>query len=354
MGLVWSMKPARDQARARDRYSAVPLLLTAELDGTVAGTAQVWRSMIPENLVRTELRQDGLVGVLFHPAGAGPWPGVMQLGGAEGGLHEEDAALLAAHGFTVLALAYYGLPGLPPTLTGIPVEYFGTALDYLGAHPAVAPGGIAVMGVSKGGEAALLTGATYPHAVRSVISVVGSAVHTQGISQSVTDGSLLEILGTPVASWTYQGRELPYLPNVVTARMNEAVAAGGPVCLGWAVPDLGDAPECGAAAIAVERIAGPILLISGADDQTYGAAFQEVAMRRLADADHRFGYRHIVHERAGHLIAVPPYRPTTQKVFPGPGVQFSYGGTAAADAAARVANWHEIHAFLSDGQIGDS
>jgi dienelactone hydrolase len=345
MGLIWSMRPAgsADRAQARARYAPVPLRLTAEADGIAPATAEIWREVIPESVIRTELRRDGLVGVLFHPQGAGPWPAVMQLGGAEGGLHEDDAALLAAHGHAVLAVGYYGLPGLPPVLTGIPVEYFGAALDYLGAQPAVAPGGIAVMGVSKGGEAALLVAATYPHAVRSVISIGGSAVHTQGISQSVTAGSLLDILGTPVASWTYQGRDLPYLPNVVTARMKEAVAVGGPVQLGWASPDLGDAPELSAAATPVERIAGPILLITGADDATYGPPFQEVARRRLKNDDR---CRHVVYADAGHLIAATPYRPTTQSVLPGPGVDFSYGGTPAADAAARVAAWHEIRAFL--------
>jgi dienelactone hydrolase len=350
MGLVWSMEPtgSRDPALTRDKLAPVPLRLTAEVDGTRFGWAEVWRSVIPDGLVRTRVQAGGLVGVLFHPDdGAGNWPGVMQLGGSEGGLHEDDAALLAASGFTVLALAYYGMPGLPPTLKDIPVEYFGKALDYLRAHPRVAPGGIAVMGVSKGGEAALLTGATYPGAVRSVISIVGSAVLTQGISQSVTGGSLLEILGTPVASWTYRGEELPYLPNVVTAKLMEAMAAGGPVCLGWAAPDLG-ASDAERAGIAVERIAGPVLLISGEDDLTYGVAFQEAAMRRLARTGHRYPYRHVVHERAGHLIAASPYRPTTRNVLPGPGVDFMYGGTAVADAAARVATWGEIRAFLDE------
>ena len=66
----------------------------------------------------------------------------------------------------------------------------------------------------------------------------GSGLPTQGIGQYVLTGSLLEILGTPVASWTYRGRELPYLPNVVTPRMTAAIATGGPVALGWAAPDL--------------------------------------------------------------------------------------------------------------------
>jgi len=356
MGLVWSMRPAgtSDPALVRERLDPVPLRLTATAGEVAVAAVELERAVIPAGLVRTQVRSHGLAGVLYHPAGQGPWPGVMQLGGAEGGLHEDDAALLAAHGFAVLALAYYGLPGLPATLTGVPLEYFGAALSYLRAHPAVAPGGIAVTGASKGGEAALLIGATYPDTVKAVISVVGSGVHTQGISQSVTGGSLLEILSTPVTCWTYQGRELPYLPNVVTARMRAAIAAGGPVCLGWAAPDL-RADDLDQAAIAVDRIDGPVLLISGADDPTYGAAFQQIAASRLARSRHRYPYRHIVYPGAGHLIAAPPYRPTTQSVFPGPGVDFSYGGTPAADAAARAGAWREIRAFLrQDGWRADA
>jgi dienelactone hydrolase len=275
------------------------------------------------------------------------------LGGAEGGLHEDDAALLAAHGYVVLALAYYGMPGLPQTLTGIPVEYFGTALNYLRDRADVAASRIAVHGISKGGEAGLLIGSIFP-AIRAVVSIVGGGLVTQGISQDVETGSLLEILRTPVANWTYQGRELPYLPNAVTPRMEAAVAAGGPVSLGWAAPDLSNTRAVEEAAIAVERINGPVLLISGADDQTYGPAFQEAAARRLAAARHPHPFRHIVHEGAGHLIASIGYRPTTQSVFPGPGVPFQYGGTPAADAAARLATWRETLRFLDQALHSDS
>jgi dienelactone hydrolase len=345
MGLVWSMVPAGapDSDQARDRLAPVPLRLTAEADGTENATAQVRRSPVPDGLVRTDVGEHGLVGVLFHPAqGTGPWRAVMQLGGAEGGMHEDDAALLAAHGFTVLALAYYGLPGLPPALTSIPVEYFGRALDYLHAHPQVAPGGVSVTGGSKGGEAALLTGATYPDAVRSVVSVVGSAVHTQGISQPVT-GSLLEILTTPVASWSYRGKDLPYLPLVVTPRLRAAIAAGDPVSIGWAMPDLNEAAEAGPAMIAVDRIKGPALLLSAGDDGGYGAAYHQIAMPRLNSQA-----RHVVYEHAAHQIVAPPYRPTTRSGSLGPEMDSPHSGSPAVDAAARVSVWREIRDFLRD------
>lgn len=346
MGLVWSMRPAGppNPRAARDRLAPQQLAVAAHADGTSPATAGVTRLFVSDGLTRTEVREHGLVGVLYRPAGDRPLPAVLMLGGAEGGLHEDAAALLAAHGYVVLALAY-GMPGLPQTLTSIPVEYFGTALAYLRDRADITAGQIAVHGVSKGGEAALLIASIYPE-IRAVISIVGGGLVTQGISQDVETGSLLEILRTPVANWTCQGRELPYLPNVVTPRMEAAVAAGGPVSLGWAAPDLNHPGKVAEAAITVERIAGPVLLISGADDQTYGPAFQEAAAQRLAAAMHPHPFRHIVYEGAGHLIASIGYRPTTQSIFPGPGVPFQYGGTPAADAAARLATWRETLRFL--------
>ena len=354
MGLVWSMRTAGapDPRPAGDRLAPQSLSVAAHAEATAPATTEVTRLFVPDGLSRTDVRERGLVGVIYRPAGDQRLPAVLMLGGAEAGLHEDDAALLAAHGYVVLALAYAGLPGLPPTLAGIAVEYFGTALAYLTDRADVIAGRIAAHGVSKGGEAALLVASIYPE-VRAVVSIVGSGLLTQGIGQDTQAGSLLAILRTPVANWTYQRRELPYLPNLVTPRMEAAVAAGGPVSLGWAAPDLSHPDRVADAAIAVERINGPVLLISGADDQTYGPAFQEAAAQRLAAHRHPHPFRHVVHEGAGHLIASIGYRPTTKSVFPGPGVPFQYGGTPSADAAARLATWLETLRFLNGALTPD-
>lgn len=350
MGLVWSMErlPEPAPGRPADFLAPTPLRLVAQIAGEQVASANLERLRVPAGLRRTDVRQDGLVGTLYCPERAEPLPGVLLLGGSEGGMHEDEAALLAAHGFAVLALAYYGLPGLPATLAGIPLEYFGTALDYLQEHPQVRSNRLAVVGGSKGGEAALLVGAMFPQ-VRAVVSVVGSGVVTQGISQDVLTGSLLEILSTPVAGWTYQGQDVPYLPNVVTPELAAAVAAGEPVALRLAFePGLRRADLLPAATIPVERIRGAVLLISTDDDQMgHCAALHEVAARRLAAHDHPHPWQHIVYEGAGHFIAGPPYRATTQSLTPGPGVTFCGGGTPASDARAQAGAWHEMLLFLA-------
>jgi dienelactone hydrolase len=344
MGLIWAMDLRDDPGGTPDPLAPTPLRLVAEVDGEPVATAEVDRLRVPDGVTLTDVRDDGLVGVLCCPAGSGRLPAVLLLGGSEGGMHVDDAALLAGHGYAVLVLAYYGLPGLPDTLESVPLEYFGRALDYLAAHPRVDADRIAVSGASKGGEAALLVAAMFPLA-RNAISVVGSGLVTQGISQSIVTGSFLDILSTPVPCWTHRGRPVPYLPNVVTPELVELVAAGAPVSLRLAAPDLSLGERVAAATIPVERIRGEVLLVSTVDDQGYGIEFHEVAAKRLAA--HGRPYRHVVYADAGHAIAAPPYAPTTRLRYPGPGVTFESGGTPAGTAAARAGSWHEILDFLA-------
>ena len=82
--------------------------------------------------------------------------------GSAGGLTATmAAALLAAHGYPSLALAYFKAPGLPQTLSSIPLEYFTSALEELRAQPGVDRNHVLVAGESRGGEAALLVGAHF-------------------------------------------------------------------------------------------------------------------------------------------------------------------------------------------------
>ena len=73
------------------------------------------------------------------------------------------AALLAAHGYPALTVAYFDWPGLPPALDGIPLEYFETAGKILASQPQVDPAHVLAMGYSRGSEAALLLADDFPH-----------------------------------------------------------------------------------------------------------------------------------------------------------------------------------------------
>ncbi|CCH34594.1 acyl-CoA thioester hydrolase/BAAT C-terminal domain-containing protein [Actinosynnema sp. NPDC047251] len=348
MGLFWSMSPT----------GAAPHPTRVEADP--APPVEIERLRVPDDVTRTELPD--LSAVLFEartppvtppvtpqvtpqvtpPATPAKRPAVIVLGGSEGGRHELDAALLAGHGFTTLALAYFGAENVPDDLVHVPVEHVGKAIAFLAGRTDK----IGILGGSRGGELALLAAATHPE-VGAVVSVVGSGVLTQCIGPGTR---LLQKLDHEAASWTWQGRPLPYLPYYLPEELRRQVVAGEPVALRAAF-DLSDGiPE--AAEIPVERIAGGVLLLSSGRDGSWPSAeLSEVAERRLALHRHPFRHEHVVYPEAGHLIAGPPHRPATLSVLPGPGVRFDLGGTPSATAAARADAWRRTIEFLSD-QLG--
>jgi hypothetical protein len=96
----------------------------------------------------------------------------------------------------VLSLAYFNYKGLTAQLKRIPLEYFRRALQWLAKQPGVDPKRLVTWGVSRGEEAALLLGTTYPTLVQGVVGYVGSD----------------QVFGDPLApkqpSWTVNGKAI--------------------------------------------------------------------------------------------------------------------------------------------------
>ncbi|GLZ43403.1 acyl-CoA thioesterase/bile acid-CoA:amino acid N-acyltransferase family protein [Actinokineospora sp. NBRC 105648] len=343
MGLVWSMTPRPSEEPWRKSSTVLPpvtITFTALLDGEPVAETIIKRRRLPKGVARRVVRDNGLIGTLFHTDDGRAHPGVLLLGGSEGGLHEADAALLAAHGFTVLALAYFGLRGVPQWLVDIPVEYFGAALGFLRAQDSVSHARLGVVGGLRGGEAALLIGSAFPD-VRAVVSIVGSGVLTQGIGEGA---NLLGILGNTVPAWTAEGDPLPFVPNDITDDLVTQVESGGPVRMSSAFPK-DHPPET---EIPVERIRGGVLLISAGDDGIWPSTkYSAIAADRLATQDHVFPFEHVDYPDAGHLIAAPPFGPSGENTIPGPGVALDTGGTPGSNAAARADAWPRVVEFLT-------
>jgi pimeloyl-ACP methyl ester carboxylesterase len=190
----------------------------------------------------------------------GPHPAAIVLGGSEGGLPGGAAPLLASHGYATLALAYFGLPGLPRGLVNIPLEYFGRAIAHVRAAVAPRNDFVALHGASRGGELALLV-ASLSADVRAVVAVVPSGVVGGALGPSEFGDS------SPRGAWTLGGKPVPGMWQ--NNRYDDSWFApeqspikGTPRVLN-AIRDL-DAME--RATIPVERIKAPVLMISGRDD----------------------------------------------------------------------------------------
>lgn len=269
-----SSPPSRRRPFAR--AAVVALVLVLLLAVPAAAPAQEVRPVEAE----------GLVAKLYLPAGEGPHPGVLVLGGSGGGIgwQEGTAAVLAEHGFAALALAYFGMEGLPAGLELIPLEYFEKALAALAADLAVDAGRLGVVGVSKGGEAALLLASRLPQ-LRAVVAFVPSS----HVFQSIADG------WPRTSSWSHGGEPLPFVPyaRVEFSNLAELYAAS-----------LEQKEAAAAAAIPVEEIQGPVLLLSGEADTLWPSAAMSAAVVERLER-HGFAHEvvHVAYPGAGHGIS---------------------------------------------------
>jgi fermentation-respiration switch protein FrsA (DUF1100 family) len=348
MGLVWSQVP--DTAGAREQFGAEPAAaLRTDIQARRDGHAQPVRGgfvqrLAAEGVTRREVREEGLVGTLFLPAGPGPHPAVMILNGSGGGINEPRAALYASHGYAAFALGYFKAPGLSDYISATRLEYFETALAWL--HRTLKPlhGFVALSGQSRGGELVLLLGAMFPASVSAVIGYVpGAVVHC---AQNACDPAL----GREGPAWIYRGRPLPHVWE------NNRTATWAPWDEGPEPRRHADAlltalqdPEAVARArIPVEKIRGPVMLLSATDDGSWPSSlYGRMVAERLAQIGHPHAVSHLDFEGAGHSILFP-YVPTTQLGYAHPvsGRRSTSGGTPAHNAHADEASWQGVLRFL--------
>jgi len=315
----------------------VHLQLSAEAAGDSRASVELIRRYRAPGVNRTIVRDSGLVGSLFHRPGQRR-PGIIVVGGSGGGLDEFSPALLANHGYTTLGLAYFGFEDLPSDLYDIPLEYFAKAIAWLRRHPDVDSEKLAVVGASRGGELALLLGATFPE-IRGVVGYVPSGVAWPGIGRQAS--------AVPRASWTWQGQPIPFVPPAPPFPSRSA--SGAIAFTPWFLESLKDTAGVERAEIPVEKINGPVLMISGKDDQMWPSPqLSEIAIRRLSRHGFPHPYRHLSFEGAGHSITFP-YTPTTvTEIFhPVTRSLMTFGGDPPATAAARAASWSEVLQFLA-------
>jgi dienelactone hydrolase len=320
MGLVWSMKPSEKNVAT---YQA-PRDLGAQIIDfqLIRNTNQTLSAQLEQLSVADGVRQikvEGqLHGVLFLPASDGPHPGVLVVGGSEGGVPRQRGAWLASHGYAALALAYFRYEDLPPDLAAIPLEYFGSALTWMMQRPEILRDRIAVLGISRGGELALQLGSMYPE-IKAVVAYVPANVRHPACCGSTR---------VPYA-WTWHGEPLAYVTQ--RALRNPAAAM------------------MSHAQIAVERTHGPILLISGEDDGVWeSSAMANAAVSQLKSAHFSFPVEHLNYPHAGHRAGRPEIVPAwgDKAIQPVSGREMNMGGTPAGNAKSSLDAIPKVLEFL--------
>jgi dienelactone hydrolase len=365
MGLFWSMRLDAQNSNmqmtfAKKDTSPNRVTLECVIDGDIAASSEILRNFQDSETQTRDLEMgadvfDGeqgvashapIIGRLFIPPGRGRHPAVVVLSGTGGGFDLDKAAVLSRHGFATLALAYFGIPPLPTWLHRIPLEYFEAALGWLRAQPEIDARRMGVLGVSRGAELALLLGTKFSE-IRAVAAYAPSSVAWAAGGRDKSTGEI-------IPSWTWQGSPLPFAPlplrGFIWRSAIPVAALRRPVMFrNLFRAGLRNREAIERASIPVERIRGPVLLISSGDDHLWPAAeMSEAIVARLKRNGFAHSVEHLHYLRAGHMLRYP-YLPTTSRASGNAylrGAKFSFGGTPEADSEAQTDAWRRTIAFF--------
>lgn len=274
----------------------------------------------------------GLVANYFPGTGAGKRPGVLLLGGSEGGLSmgvTRMAKDLQSRGFAVLHVSYFRAPGQSERLERIPLETFDRAISWLKAQPDVDPSRLAVMGGSKGGEAALIVAARHPE-LRAAVAGMPSHVAWQGLDWNM----LKQIVTPPDGSWSLGGHVIPYVHYTKDFRGGNLVDLY--------LTSLEQAKNLDDAVIRIELTRAPILLICGKQDTLWPSCLMADRVKERAVRMGGPEVTVLAYENAGHAVLGIPLDRTNKNYD----MLDILGGTDDGNNAARADGWAKIVAHL--------
>uniref|UniRef100_H2Y511 BAAT/Acyl-CoA thioester hydrolase C-terminal domain-containing protein n=1 Tax=Ciona savignyi TaxID=51511 RepID=H2Y511_CIOSA len=358
MGLLWAMQPSLLNKQPFARFVKLdvttPLMVrlcvyeesifTLEQLGLEhvreLASTQINRWFMAEGTKRipVTVESHGVHGTLFIPPGEGPFPAVLNLFGGYPGTMEFKASLLASRGFVTLALAYYGVAGMPTFETfggmkSFELEYFEKAFDLLSSIPVVdSSRGFGLICISFSTHIVLAAASVLPQ-VKCVVWINGM-IHTSYITL------------------TYRGKEFPV--STISSEAEDFIRNG--IFVGRRFFPFTHDPFHPEVADSLtpfyQRKNVAYLFIAGLDDNSVQSElWANQAEMLLKMADHP-RYKILRYPGAGHLIE-PPFAPhnaiTAQK---GQSVIMDWGGEMIPHCRAQKDSWAKQVNFLRENLVG--
>ena len=283
--------------------------------------------------------ENGFKATLFSNKNTENRPTIIVIGGGRWGDYWGQE--FAKSNYVGLSLPYYREEGLPQFMEDIPLEYFEKAILWLKEQPEVNPNKIIVMGASRNAELALVIASFFPKDIRGVIAYSPSSVSWSNTVLPFNSDSVKP-------SWTFKNQPIPY---IAMDKMKGTPTSTIETLTYWK-NGLSDSVAVSNAAIKVENINGPILLLSGAADEVWPSAMMsDMIENRIKMNNFPFDFENIKYDNAGHLISSNPNNPSSMRQgkmdIGGKSYYFNFGGTETGDMEAQKDAAQRVFNFLS-------
>jgi uncharacterized protein len=220
-------------------------------------------------------------------------PLIVAFGGSQGGnTWTEDywsdmRTEFLDRGYAVLAIGYFNTEGTPETIDRISLNAIYDTIRSVSDNPKIDKEKIMLLGTSRGGELVLNLASRYDD-FDAVVALVPA--HMRLPAASITANT---------SAWTFEDQELPYLSIPYWAILTSIV---GNKQKAWEIimEEAKNRPE---AAIEVEKINCPILLLSAKNDEVWPSEYMcDQIVSRLSNAKYKHYYRHISFDGGHHVM----------------------------------------------------
>ena len=239
------------------------------------------------------MKENGFEGILY-PSNGSKEIVVIVVSGSNGGMGitKQEAAFYDKNGIPSLALALFKTKETNKDLDRVPLEYAEHAIRFLKEEGYQR---IGIDGMSKGSEFALIAASMFSD-ISFVIARVPSYFVSEGLSGS---GKSKKPSGT--SCWSYHGKQLPYAPYK-SRKFNllKTIWKEKELHIITFNRDKDIIPE---SIIPVEKINGPILLLSSKHDEVWPSYKSAVYIEnRLKEKDFTHFAKHIAYDHMSHAM----------------------------------------------------
>jgi uncharacterized protein len=253
----------------------------------LAVSALVWSTGHAGGLSKTEIAGEGFIADFYCSEGSQNKVVILLLGGSDGGKPDRLVTPLLSLSYPVMALAYFKTGELPEYLDTIPLEYFDKPIAWLQNNENTKKAKIVVVGASKGAELALLLASRKPQ-IAGVVGTAPSSVVWQGIPKT---------FWPPRSSWSFGGQPMPFVPY------DYSKAFSPNDIFDLYKRSLSQREAVQKASIEAEKINGPILLLSGAQDSLWPSTeMGDMICQRLKEKEFKYKCEHVKYTDAGHTL----------------------------------------------------